>query len=90
VARADVLVIDDWAMGPITDAERRDLLEVLEDRCGTLSTIMTSQLSHKRWHEHLNEPTHAEAICDRIIHNAHKVVLKGPSKRKPEEQESDK
>jgi DNA replication protein DnaC len=90
IARTDVLVIDDWAMGPITDAERRDLLEVLEDRYGTRSTIMTSQLSHKRWHEHIAEPTHADAICDRIIHNAHKVVLKGPSKRKPEEQESDK
>ena len=90
IARADVLVIDDWAMGPITEAERRDLLEVLEDRYGTRSTIMTSQLAHKRWHEHIAEPTHADAICDRIIHNAHKVVLKGPSKRKPEEQESDK
>lgn len=90
IARADVLVIDDWAMGPITEAERRDLLEVLEDRYDTRSTIMTSQLPHKRWHEHIAEPTHADAICDRIIHNAHKVVLKGPSKRKPEEQESDK
>jgi len=53
IARADVLVIDDWAMGPITEAERRDLLEVLEDRYGTRSTVMTSQLSHKRWHEHI-------------------------------------
>ena len=51
--------------------------------------IMTSQLSHKRWHEHIAEPTHADAICDRIIHNAHKVVLTGPSNRKPEEQETD-
>ena len=90
IARADVLVIDDWAMGPISDAERRDLLEVLEDRYGTRSTIITSQLSHKRWHEHIAYPTLADAICDRIIHNAHKVVLKGPSKRKPEEQETDK
>jgi DNA replication protein DnaC len=88
LARADVLVLDDWAMSPITDTERRDLLDVLEDRYGTRSTIMTSQISHKRWHEHIAEPTHADAICDRIIHNAHKLVLKGPSKRKPEEPEN--
>ena len=88
LARADVLVLDDWAMSPITDTERRDLLDVLEDRYGTRSTIMTSQLSHKRWHEHIAEPTHANAICDRIIHNAHKLVFKGPSKRKPAEPET--
>jgi DNA replication protein DnaC len=90
LARMDVLVIDDWAMAPVSDTERRDLLEVLEDRYGLRSTIVTSQLSHKRWHEHIADPTHADAICDRLIHNAHKLVLKGPSKRKPEEQESDK
>lgn len=86
IARADVLVLDDWAIATITDTERRDLLEVLEDRYGTRSTIVTSQLPHKRWHEHIAEPTHADAICDRLIHN----VLKGPSKRKTEEQENDK
>jgi DNA replication protein DnaC len=90
IARADVLVLDDWAIAPITDSERRDLLEVLEDRYGTRSTIVTSQLPPKRWHEHIAEPTHADAICDRLIHNAHRLVLKGPSKRKPEETESDK
>lgn len=90
LARMDVLVIDDWAMAPISDTERRDLLEVLEDRYGLRSTIVTSQLSHKRWHEHIADPTHADAICDRLIHNAHKLVLKGPSKRKPEEPETDK
>lgn len=90
LARADVLVLDDWAIAPITDSERRDLLEVLEDRYGTRSTIVTSQLPPKRWHEHIAEPTHADAICDRLIHNAHRLVLKGPSKRKPEETESDK
>ena len=90
LARADVLVLDDWAMAPVTDAERRDLLEVLDDRYGTRSTIVTSQLTHKRWHEHIADPTHADAICDRLIHNAHKLMLKGPSKRKPEEQETEK
>jgi DNA replication protein DnaC len=89
IARADVLVLDDWAIAPITDSERRDLLEVLEDRYGTRSTIVTSQLPPKRWHEHIADPTHADAICDRLIHNAHRLVLKGPSKRKPEEQEKD-
>jgi DNA replication protein DnaC len=90
LARADVLVLDDWAMAPVTDAERRDLLEVLEDRYGIRSTIVTSQLSHKRWHEHIADPTHADAICDRLIHNAHKVMLKGPSRRKNEEADTEK
>jgi DNA replication protein DnaC len=85
LARADVLVLDDWAMTTITDAERRDLLEVLEDRYGTRSTIITSQVPPKKWHEHIVEPTHADAICDRLLHNAHRLVLKGPSKRKNEE-----
>ena len=86
IARADVLVLDDWAMAPINDVERRDLLEVLDDRYGTRSTIVTSQVPPKRWHEHIAEPTHADAICDRLIHNAHKLVLKGPSRRRPEDE----
>lgn len=90
IARADVLVLDDWAMAPVTDAERRDLLEVLEDRYGARSTIVTSQIPPKKWHEHLVEPTHADAICDRLLHNAHRLVLKGPSKRKGEEADADK
>jgi DNA replication protein DnaC len=85
LAKLDVLVLDDWAMAPISDAERRDLLEVLEDRYGTRSTIVTSQISYKRWHEHIADPTYADAICDRLIHNAHKVTLKGPSRRRPED-----
>jgi DNA replication protein DnaC len=85
IARADVLVLDDWAMTTINDAERRDLLEVLEDRYGTRSTIITSQVPPKKWHEHIAEPTHADAICDRLLHNAHRLVLKGPSRRKNEE-----
>lgn len=85
LAKADVLVLDDWAMAPISDAERRDLLEVLEDRYGARSTIVTSQVPYKRWHEHVADPTHADAICDRLIHNAHKLTLKGPSRRRPED-----
>jgi DNA replication protein DnaC len=88
LARVDVLVVDDWAIAPIKDDERRDLLEILEDRHGTRSTIVTSQLDPKRWHDHIADPTHADAICDRLLHNAHRVVLKGPSKRKKEESSS--
>jgi DNA replication protein DnaC len=83
LAKTDVLVIDDFAITPIADAERRDLLEVLEDRCGTRATIMTSQLDPKHWYDYLTDPTTADAICDRIIHGSHRIVLKGPSRRKP-------
>ena len=89
IARADVLILDDWAMAPITDVERRDLLEILDDRYGTRATIVTSQVPPKKWHAHINEPTHADAICDRLLHNAHRLVLKGPSKRNPKEEKSD-
>ncbi len=85
IARADVLVIDDFAMTPITDSERRDLFEVLDDRHGTRSTIISSQVPPKRFHDYINESTHADAICDRLIHGAHKLMLKGPSRRRPEE-----
>jgi DNA replication protein DnaC len=77
-----VIVLDDFAISPITDEERRDLLEVMEHRYGTRSTIVTSQLSPDHWHDYLSDPTLADAICDRLLHNAHRIVLKGPSKRK--------
>jgi DNA replication protein DnaC len=82
IARIDVLVIDDFAIAPVTDQERRDLLEVLEDRHGLGATIITSQLDPKHWHDYLADPTLADAICDRILSCAHRVVLKGPSRRK--------
>ena len=82
LARVDVLVIDDFAIAPVADEERRDLLEILEDRYGTRSTIVTSQLDPKNWHDYLADPTLADAICDRLVHNAHRLVLKGPSRRK--------
>ena len=81
-ARIDVLVIDDFAIQPITDAQRSDLLEVLEDRYGARSTIVTSQLDPKNWHDYLADPSLADAICDRLLSNAHRLVLKGPSRRK--------
>lgn len=82
LARVDVLLLDDWGLAPVRDAERRDFLEVLEDRYGTRSTIVTSQLPTDQWHDHLGDPTLADAICDRLLHNAHRIVLKGPSRRK--------
>ena len=82
LARIDVLLIDDFALSPMDDQEKQDLLEVLEDRYGTRSAIMTSQLSPNRWHEYIDDPTLADAICDRLIHSAHKIALKGPSRRK--------
>lgn len=82
LARVDVLVIDDWGHAPLRDQERRDLLEVLDDRYGARSTVMTSQLDPKLWHDHIGDPTNADAICDRVLHNAHKIRLKGPSRRK--------
>lgn len=82
LARVDVLVIDDWGLAPPRDQERRDLLELLEDRYGQRSTIMSSQLATKQWHEHLADQTLADAILDRLLHNAHKITLKGPSRRK--------
>jgi DNA replication protein DnaC len=85
-AKIDVLVIDDFALSPITDTNRRDLLEVLEDRDGLKSTIVTSQLEPENWHAFIGEPTTSDAICDRILHSAHHLVLKGPSRRKEQSQ----
>jgi DNA replication protein DnaC len=87
LARMDVLVLDDLALVPLQEAERRDLLEVLEDRYGTRATIVTSQLPPNHWHEHIGDPTLADAICDRLLHNSHRLMLKGPSRRKEEKLE---
>jgi len=83
-ARAHVLVLDDFGIGSLREQDRRDLLEILEDRYGSRSTIITSQLDPKHWHAFIGEPTLADAICDRLVHNAHRLVLKGPSRRKEE------
>jgi DNA replication protein DnaC len=87
LARVDVLVVDDWGIAPARDQERHDLLEILEDRYGSRSTIFASQLPVSKWHEYLGEPTVADAILDRLVHNAHKLVLKGPSRRKEDSSE---
>jgi DNA replication protein DnaC len=82
LARMDVLLVDDWGLKPASEQERYDLLEVLEDRYGSRSTLMTSQLPPAKWHDQLGEATIADAILDRILHGAHRITLKGPSRRK--------
>ena len=85
IARVDVLVIDDWGLSPIREAERRDLYEIMEDRHGLRSTIMSSQLPPSKWHDQVGEPTVADAILDRLMSNSHRIVLTGPSRRSKEE-----
>jgi DNA replication protein DnaC len=82
LAKADLLVLDDWGLQKIAPTERNDLLELLEDRYGNRATCVTSQMPVKIWHQHLGEPTVADAILDRLIHNAHRVPLAGESMRK--------
>ena len=82
LSRTHLLVLDDLGLAPLTDTERRDLLEVIEDRSGTASTLITSQLPVDHWHDHIGDPTIADAIMDRLIHNAHRIQLKGGSMRK--------
>lgn len=82
LAKTKVLVIDDLGLAPMTDPERRDLLEVIEDRQGLSSTIVASQLPLENWHDNIGDPTIADAILDRLVHNAHKINLKGDSMRK--------
>jgi DNA replication protein DnaC len=84
LARVDVLVLDDWGLGAVTERHRHDLLEILEDRDGTRSTVITSQLPRERWHDYLGDPTVADAILDRLVHRAHSLALGGPSRRKTE------
>lgn len=82
LAKLHVLVLDDLLIAPLKDAERRDLLEILEDRYDRSSTVITSQLPTGKWHAALGDPTVADAICDRVVHNAHVINLSGPSGRK--------
>jgi DNA replication protein DnaC len=76
LAKLDVLVLDDFALSPIGGAERNDLLELLDDRVGSRSTIITSQVPVRAWHTYLNDPTLADAILDRVVHSSHKIELK--------------
>jgi DNA replication protein DnaC len=85
LAKLDLLVIDDFAISPMGAAERNDLLELLDDRVGTHSTLITSQLPVKAWHTYLDDPTLADAILDRVVHSSHKIELKGKSLRDREQ-----
>ena len=80
--KADLLVLDDFGLAPLTTEQQRDLLEIIEDRYDRRSTLITTQLPVKHWHDILADPTLADAIRDRLVHNAYKIELKGESMRK--------
>lgn len=82
LAKIEVLILDDWGLAKLTAEQRRDLLEILEDRHGARSTLATSQLPIDQWHDMIGDPTLADAILDRLVHNAYKINLKGGSMRK--------
>lgn len=82
IAKMDVLIVDDWGLEPLTQSQKNDLLEIMEDRHSSKSTIFTSQLPLTTWHDFIADPTLADAILDRLLHNAHKLKLKGESMRK--------
>jgi DNA replication protein DnaC len=84
LAKLDLLAIDDWLLAALTDAERRDLLEVIEDRSERTATLIASQLPPTAWHAAIGEPSVADAICDRLVHRAHRLTLKGPTMRDPD------
>lgn len=82
LSRIDVLVIDDWAMAPMKEQERRDFWEICEDRYQARSMILTSQMPVSKWHEQIGDPTVADGILDRMVHNAHRIEMRGDSMRK--------
>lgn len=82
LGKIDVLVVDDWAMMPLAENERRDFWEICEDRCQARSLVLTSQLPVAKWHDQIGDSTVAEGILDRIVHRAHRIDLKGESMRK--------
>lgn len=82
LGRADLLILDDWGLEPLDAGARHDLLEILEERYGRRSTMITSQLPVDRWHDIIGDPTYADAILDRLIHNAHRIELSGESLRR--------
>src|ERR1019366_4638619 len=90
LGRADLLILDDWGLEPLDAAARHDLLEILEERYGCRSTMITSQLPVDRWHEIIGDPTYADAILDRLVHNAHRIELAGESMRRTRGKQSRK
>jgi len=89
ITRAELLILDDWGPERLNPDQRRDLLEIIEDRHGATATIITSQLPVSAWHEIIGEPTFADAILDRIVHNAYRLELDGESLRKPRAKPTD-
>lgn len=81
LARTALLIIDDFGLAPLKEGDRRDLLEILEDRYGRAATLITSQLPFEHWHDAIPDPTLADAILDRLVHQAHRITLTGPSMR---------
>ena len=82
LTRCDLLILDDWGPDRLTASARRDLMEIVEDRYGNASTLITSQMPIDAWHDVIGEPTLADAILDRLVHNSYRVELDGPSLRK--------
>jgi len=82
LARTELLIIDDWGMSPLTDTTKRDILEIMEDRHNVRSSIISTQYPVSEWHRLIDDPTLADAICDRLVHNAYQITLKGESMRK--------
>ena len=82
IARVELLILDDWGLTTLTQDQARDLLEIVDDRHNRGSTIVTSQLPVDHWHEAISNPTIADAILDRLVHNAHRLTLNGDSMRK--------
>lgn len=82
LGKVRLLILDDWGLQPFAADQRRDLLEILEERYGRGATLITTQVPVDRWHDLIGEPTIADAILDRVIHNAHRLKLKGDSLRR--------
>ena len=90
LAKVDLLIVDDWAMAPMVDGERRDFLDVVDARYQTRATMLTSQMPVTAWHAQIGDPTIADSILDRLVHNAHRIELKGESMRRKRGQKAGK
>ncbi len=82
LSRVKLLIVDDWGLSPLSDTERKDFLEIMDDRHNVRSTIISSQIPVEKWHDFIGEPTIGDAICDRLVHNAYNIRLEGESMRK--------
>jgi DNA replication protein DnaC len=89
IAKTELLILDDWGLAPLGDRERRDLLEIVEDRVGRRATLVTSQLPVEHWHEQVGDATFGDAILDRLVHHAHRITLTGGSMRRMTETKTD-